>query len=123
MNRNLVTAALTLTLAGGLGLASIGNVAALTPSKPLPRVVVFVESQGLCYDSIVTAQGLPANGPFQALEADPGNHCGAAAALKTDFGPGDKGYVGGRWVMTMPDTSVVRFMCPLIGPGTAPVNP
>ena len=34
----------------------------------------------------------------------------------TQFGPGDVGYVGGRWVTA----DGTRFSCPLIGPGYAP---
>ncbi len=100
-----------------MGVLFTGVASATTPDKPLPRVVIYVESQDLCYDSIITAQDLPAQGPFQVLEADPANHCGGPA-LKTAFGPGDQGYVGGRWMLTMPDGSIVRFMCPLLGPGT-----
>jgi hypothetical protein len=115
-------------IGASLAAAAIGALAytsgadAKTPPKPLPRVVVYVESQGLCYDSIVTAQDLPDHGPFQSLEPDPANHCGSTPALKTAYGPGDKGYVGGRWMMRMPDGSVVHFSCPLIGPGTPPVD-
>ena len=106
-------------LAGVFGLFAVQTAGATTPDKPLPRVVVYVESQGLCYDSIVTAQDLPSKGAFQVLEADPANHCGGPA-LKTEFGPGDPAYVGGRWVLTMPDGSMVYFSCPLLGPGYPP---
>jgi hypothetical protein len=87
------------------------------------RVVVYVESQGLFYDSIV-GPALPPHGPFQELR--PGE--GPGGSLATDFGPGDPGYRGGRWwidgngndVMDEPDgtsTSDVYFSCPLLGPG------
>lgn len=72
--------------------------------------VVYVMSQGLYYDTFVSAKVLPMHGPFQKLEN------GA-----TDFGPGDQGYVGGRWwiddgdgVMTEND---IFLLCPLLGPG------
>ncbi len=56
---------------------------------PHPRTTVYVRSQGLYFDSIVLGD-LPQHGPFQKLEmGDKG--------LETDFGPGDVGYVGGRW--------------------------
>ena len=119
MKRLALTAILGAALALSLGLALGGTAGATTPPKPLPRVAVYVESQGLCYDSIVTAQDLPPHGPFQVLEPDPANHCGGPA-LKTEFGPGDPGYLGGRWMMTMPDGTVVYFSCPLLPPGTAP---
>lgn len=66
--------------------------------------------------SIVTAQNLPAHGPFQDLEMDAADHCGSG--LKTAYGPGDQGYVGGRWLA--PDGS--RFLCPLLGPGYLPAD-
>ena len=106
--------ALVLVLVGGFAFA--GETSAKTMPKPLPRVTVYVESQGLCYDSIVTAQNLPNHGPFQLLEEDPADHCGSG--LKTDFGPGDQGYVGGRWV----NGEGARFMCPLIGGGYEPAS-
>jgi hypothetical protein len=48
--------------------------------------VVYVSSQGLYYDTFVSAETLPPQGRFQKLEDG-----------VTEFGPGDKGYVGGRW--------------------------
>src|SRR5215212_7957363 len=48
--------------------------------------VIYVTSQGLYYDTFATADPLPMNGPFQLLVAG-----------VTEFGPGDPGYVGGRW--------------------------
>ncbi len=79
--------------------------------------VVYVESQGLFYDSIVLAT-LPALGNFQLLR--PGE--GSSGELATDFGPGDVGYLGGRWwVDANPngfmDEDDVYFLCPLLGPG------
>ena len=73
--------------------------------------VVYVSSQGLYYDTFVSAQSLPLHGRFQKLEAG-----------VTEFGPGDQGYVGGRWwidnngddVMDAEDTFL---LCPLLGPG------
>ena len=123
MKRLGVTGVALAVLAGVLGLFAVQTAGATTPDKPLPRVVVYVESQGLCYDSIVTAQNLPNKGPLPLLEPDLDNHCGVPAGdpmLKTEFGPGDPGYVGGRWVLTMPDGSMVYFSCPLLGPGYPP---
>ena len=48
--------------------------------------VVYVSSQGLYYDTFVSAKSLPMHGRFQKLENG-----------VTEFGPGDQGYVGGRW--------------------------
>ena len=74
--------------------------------------VVYVRSQGLYYDTFVSAKELPMHGRFQKLENG-----------ETDYGPGDQGYVGGRWwiddgdgVMDEDDTFL---LCPLLGPGRA----
>ena len=76
----------------------------------------YVTGQGLYYDSIVTADPLPWHGPFQNLEV------GGATGLQTEFGPGDPGYVGGRWWMDVDgggeqDADDHYFLCPLLGPG------
>jgi hypothetical protein len=104
--RNLILTAglsLALVLAGPAGWASASN----------PRVVVYVVSQGLCYESVVAPNSLPNRGPFQELRA--GGPCGPGT-FTTDFGPGDPGYVGGRWVTA----DGTRFSCPLVEPGFAP---
>lgn len=75
------------------------------------RVTVVVNSTGLEYDSIV-GPSLPPHGPFQDL------YVGEDGKLHTDFGPGDPGYVGGRWRMETPD-GYVYFSCPLLGNGSA----
>ena len=75
--------------------------------------VVYVSSQGLYYDTFVSAETLPMHGRFQLLVNG-----------VTEFGPGDQGYVGGRWwidnnsngIMDSEDTFV---LCPLLGPGRA----
>lgn len=91
---------------------------------PSPRTtgmgpIVYVESQGLYYDSIVLAN-LPMEGPFQELVTDGPSPTG----LSTEFGPGDIGYVGGRWWVDANADGVMNdgdafFMCPLLGPGRA----
>lgn len=78
--------------------------------------VVYVESQGQFYDSIVLTD-LPAEGPFQQLFPGEG-----PSGLATEFGPGDTGYLGGRWwIDTNVDGSMdeddMYFLCPLLGPG------
>ena len=52
---------------------------------PLARIILYVTSQGLYYDAIVAVADLPMEGPFQLL-----------ANGATEFGPGDRGYLGGR---------------------------
>ena len=79
--------------------------------------IIYVTSQGLYYDSIVTADPLPPIGPFQLLETDGPGPFG----LQTEFGPGDPGYVGGRWWVDDGDGEMGPedhyFSCPLLGPG------
>lgn len=73
--------------------------------------VIYVSSQGLYYDTFVTAESLPMHGPFQLL-----------ADHVTEFGPGDPGYVGGRWWVDangngIQDEGDTFLLCPLLGPG------
>ncbi|MCB2180293.1 hypothetical protein KQH54_04150 [bacterium] len=72
---------------------------------------VYVSSQGLYFDTFVSAKALPMEGPFQKLEAG-----------VTEFGPGDQGYVGGRWWIdnngnNIMDEADTFLLCPLLGPG------
>lgn len=78
------------------------------------RPVVYVESQGLYYDSIV-GPNLPMKGRFQKLYVGDNG-------LTTEFGPGDQEFVGGRWWMDVNgdgemDEGDAFFSCPLLGPG------
>ena len=73
--------------------------------------VVFVTSQGLYYDTFVAADPLPMHGRFQKIENG-----------TTEFGPGDPGYLGGRWWEDLNGNGVQDeddhfFLCPLLGPG------
>ena len=73
--------------------------------------VVYVRSQGLYYDTFVSADELPPHGRFQALESG-----------ETDFGPGDPGYLGGRWWIDangdgLQDPGDTYLLCPLLPPG------
>ncbi|MHC5011733.1 MAG: hypothetical protein ACYTG6_12440 [Planctomycetota bacterium] len=72
--------------------------------------VVFVRSQGLYYDTFVSARELPPHGPFQLLEMGPDGP-------ETEYGPGDRGYVGGRWKVPDGRGGFLYFLCPLLGPG------
>jgi hypothetical protein len=77
---------------------------------------VFVTTQGLYYDSIVVAE-LPKKGRFQKLVPTD-----VMGVLYTEFGPGDVGYLGGRWYIDVNDNDEVdydepTFLCPLLGPG------
>ncbi len=73
--------------------------------------VVYVSSQGLYYDTFAAADPLPMQGPFQKLENG-----------VTEFGPGDPGYLGGRWWVDVNGNDIQDegdhfFLCPLLGPG------
>jgi hypothetical protein len=73
--------------------------------------VVFVRSQGLYFDTFVARDPLPMQGPFQLLENG-----------QTEFGPGDPGYLGGRWWEDLnkngaQDSGDHFFLCPLLPPG------
>lgn len=72
--------------------------------------VVYVSSQGLYYDTFVSADSLPMHGRFQLLVDG-----------VTEFGPGDMGYVGGRWWIDngdgIMDENDTFLLCPLLGPG------
>ncbi len=102
----------------------IGSAAAVAPSGGVhsnvvsparfgDRVpgVVYVTSQGLYYDTFVVTDPLPMNGRFQAL-----------ANGQTEFGPGQPGYLGGRWWQDLNGNGVQDegdhfFLCPLLPPG------
>jgi hypothetical protein len=84
---------------------------ALAHQKPRATGVVFVSSQGLYYDTFVVKDPLPMQGPFQLLENG-----------VTEFGPGDPGYLGGRWWEDLnqngqQDAGDHFFLCPLLPPG------
>ena len=75
-----------------------------------PVGVVYVTSQGLYFDTFATADPLPMRGRFQKLENG-----------TTEFGPGDPGYLGGRWCVDVNGNDVMDagdtfFLCPLLGP-------
>ena len=114
-----------------LGLGTIVAIAAVLATDVLAKErttgrgtgpVVYVESQGLFYDSIVLAD-LPAHGRFQQLKPGMG-----PSGLATEFGPGDVGYLGGRWWIDTNDNHYMDdadayFLCPLLGPGRGTLKP
>lgn len=72
---------------------------------------IYVSGQGLYYDTFAAADPLPMKGRFQKLVM------GA-----TQYGPGDPGYLGGRWWVDMNGNGEMDegdhfFLCPLLGPG------
>jgi hypothetical protein len=73
--------------------------------------VVYVTSQGLYYDTFVVQDPLPMHGKFQLI-----------ANGETEFGPGQPGYLGGRWWEDLNDNGRQDpddhyFLCPLLPPG------
>jgi|ERR671931_515136 hypothetical protein len=73
--------------------------------------VIYVTSQGLYYDTYTVADPLPFHGRFQKLENG-----------TTEFGPGQPGYLGGRWWVDTNGNNIMDatdhyFLCPLLGPG------
>jgi hypothetical protein len=73
--------------------------------------VVFVTSQRLYYDTFVVKDPLPMKGRFQLLTNG-----------QTEFGPGQPGYLGGRWwedlnANGVQDPDDHYFLCPLLPPG------
>ncbi len=80
---------------------------------------IYVMSQELFYETFVSAQTLPMKGPFQRLYPPTD-----VLPARTQYGPGDPGYVGGRWWIDangndVQDEGDVFFLCPLIPPGYA----
>jgi hypothetical protein len=112
----------------GLILVMISLIALTVPlvsaTKPggLPRgtAVVYVTSQNKFYDTIIPlfpgdGEQLPWRGRFQLLEMT------GPTGLQTEFGLGDREYVGGRWWVDAngndeQDAEDVFFLCPLLGP-------
>ena len=68
--------------------------------------VVYVTSQGLYSDTFVTVEELPPHGRFQLLVSG-----------QTEFGPGEPGYLGGRWKVPNGEGGYDYLLCPLLGPG------
>ena len=85
-----------------------------------PLGTIYVNGQGLYYDTFVTVEPIPYTGhnggSFQQIYPD----------HSTDYGPGDPGYRGGRWWVDLNNNHVMDpegidhyLLCPLIGPGRA----
>jgi hypothetical protein len=91
---------------------SLGGAAtSATGGRAASSMVVFVTSQGLYFDTFVARDPLPMEGRFQLLENG-----------RTEFGPGDPGYLGGRWWEDLNHNGVQDsgdhfFLCPLLPPG------
>ena len=113
---------ITLLAAGLLVGVMAGPALARGKGNPHPAPVVYVTSQGLAYDSIVLTE-LPfvENAPYQKLEM------GGPTGIQTEWGPGDRDFVGGRWWVDVNgdghmDEGDSYFLCPLLGPGFVPTG-
>ncbi len=100
-------------IAAAMCVALAASINSATAGDELP--VVYVTGQDLFYDTIVLGS-LPPHGPFQLLEMT------GPTGLQTEFGPGDPGYVGGRWWVDVNgndemDDEDDYFLCPLLPPG------
>lgn len=85
-----------------------------------PVGMIYVASQGLYYETM-TLTDLPQKGPFQELDVVVDGDGNILTAM-TEYGPGDPGYLGGRWEAYIYDQKmnllmVHYFECPLLGPG------
>jgi hypothetical protein len=94
-----------------VAVAPAGAATAAAGGRAATTMVVFVTSQGLYYDTFVARDPLPMHGRFQLLENG-----------RTEFGPGDPGYLGGRWWEDLNRNGVQDagdhfFLCPLLPPG------
>jgi hypothetical protein len=118
------------TAPSSLGSASVVGAAETAPSAAAPANgvsplrfgtrtpgVIYVTSQGLYYDTFVVRDPLPMNGRFQLIENG-----------QTEFGPGDPGYLGGRWWEDLNGNGIQDpddhyFLCPLLPPGRPTAQP
>lgn len=85
-----------------------------------PTGLIYVATQDLYYDTI-GLMDLPDKGPFQTLVVDLDSDGNIVSAV-TDYGPGDTGYLGGRWEAWIYDSDgmlmgIRHFECPLLPPG------
>jgi hypothetical protein len=109
MGRKALLLALVFVLALVLAVPAL----AAPGGRPASGGEVYVTSQGLYYDTFVAVDPLPFQGKFQKLENG-----------TTEFGPGDPGYLGGRWWEDtngngIQDPTDHYFLCPLLGKGHA----
>jgi hypothetical protein len=107
---NAATAATT-PGASTLGESTSQGVVSASRFGPRQPGVIYVTSQDLYYDTFVVKDPLPMKGPFQKLENG-----------ETQFGPGQPGYLGGRWWEDVngngdQDAADHFFLCPLLPPG------
>ncbi len=98
---------------GAAGTSSAGTASTPSTSRFGNRTVgvVYVTSQKLYYDTVVVKDPIPMEGRFQLLTNG-----------QTEVGPGQPGYLGGRWWEDtngngVQDSADHFFLCPLLPPG------
>jgi hypothetical protein len=98
---------------GATSFVTASQTTAISPARFGNRTagVVYVTSQGLYYDTFVVKDPLPMEGQFQLLIDG-----------QTLFGPGQPGYLGGRWWEDLNTNGIQDpddhfFLCPLLPPG------
>ena len=98
---------------GGVSPPTSATDGAASPTRFGSKIpgVVYVTSQGLYYDTFVVKDPLPMEGRFQLIVNG-----------MTEFGPGQPGYLGGRWWEDsngdgIQDPNDHYFLCPLLPPG------
>ena len=131
MNReNVVACSLALLSIGAVGCTSQPAAPSTVPGsaataastdarggRPAAPITVYVTSQDLYYTSFVAKDPLPMKGRFQQL-FPPTN----SEPLRTEYGPRNPGYLGGRWWVDLNNNNVQDegdhfFLCPLLPPG------
>ena len=105
MNKRIAIGIVALALVVGAAVATMPSAAARGQGNPHAPGVIYVTSQGLFYDTFAPVQSLPPNGRFQLLEVGP-------MGPQTEFGPGDPGYLGGRWKLSDGAGGYTYFLCP-----------
>jgi len=106
----------TVPFVGGDADSVVGTTAA-RGGRPASAGVVYVTSQKLYFDTFVAVDPLPMRGRFQPIGDSDGD-----GISETPYGPGDPGYLGGRWWADTngngeQDPDDHYFLCPLLGPG------
>jgi hypothetical protein len=97
--------------------AALPDTTSAKGGRPASGGVIFVTSRQLYFDTFATKDPLPMRGRFQPLGDSDGD-----GISETPYGPGDPGYLGGRWWVDEngngeQDAGDHYFLCPLLGPG------
>ena len=113
MRRALLTTLMAGTLTVALAVPALAGDGFENAAGGRPGSMLHVTTDsGDVFDSIVLTE-LPNRGKFQKLIP-------TADGLTTAYGPGDPGYLGGRWWLDANGNNEIdegeTFLCPLLGP-------